>query len=126
MAEQWIDKEVSRKDKETGKNFKTTARYRIDPDFIPASSTEVCQEFIEEYCVANGELDWLIAEAEKTVIDKNGKERANSFPQIRAEFMKKFFPDKIKGKEVKAPWAERLKERRANGATTGSKRGTKK
>lgn len=83
-------------------------KYHIEPSFIPKKIDEICEEFIQNYCEANGEEDWLIdqySQKEPVYIkDKNDKkkivevkEQDKSFVSIRSAFANKFFPDIIVG-----------------------------
>ena len=93
-------------DKQTGEKTATEIKYRIDADFVPSASSEICMDFIENYCVANKKTDWLVEVVQKTkpVKDKDGKDtgktRDYNFIEIRAEFVDEFFPQ-IKGKKKK-------------------------
>ena len=93
-------------DKKTGEKTATEIKYRIDADFVPSASSEICMDFIENYCVANNETDWLVevVQKTKTIKDKDGndtgKVRDYNFIEIRADFVDKFFPQ-IKGKKPK-------------------------
>lgn len=93
-------------DKKTGEKTATEIKYRIDADFVPSASSEICMDFIENYCVANNKTDWLVDVVQKTkpVKDKDGidtgKVRDYNFIEIRAEFVDDFFPQ-IKGKKPK-------------------------
>lgn len=108
MAEQWIEKEVIHKDRKTKEKHKAVVRYRVDTDFVPTSSAQVCQEFMENYCVKHGKIDWLINNVSQTYVDKKGKERPYPFTQTRADFMEEFFSDKRKTRES---WADKLKRK---------------
>lgn len=51
-------------------------------------------DFIKDYCVRNGEVEWLKQCSHEPVPDdKNGNERRKSYIEIRRDFIKKFFPD---------------------------------
>lgn len=104
---------ITKTHKSKGEEVSTT--YRIDADFIPTQISDICQEFIENYCVAHNELEWLIGVATKKVQFEKGKdgekkvvEQANPFVSVRAEFAKKFFPSIVKGSAHKETWAESL------------------
>ena len=59
----------------------------------PKNIKDIDFEFIKEYCVDNGHVDWLKKLAKSKVPnDKNGVKRRISFIEIRNEFTKKFFP----------------------------------
>lgn len=123
MAEQWITKEYEKtlKDEngkvlkdENGKTLTETVKnkYRVDVDFEPEKASEICGEFIDNYCIAKGkeDIEWLInlTEKEVEVTIKNGKNKGKvkkqkiSDLEIRKEFVNKYFP-KLKAKEKETP-----------------------
>lgn len=58
-------------------------------------------DFIVNYCVRNGEVEWLKQCSHEPVpVDKNGNERRKSFIEIRSEFIEHFFPE-LKAKPKK-------------------------
>ena len=77
---------------------KEDVTYRVDSAFVPNDISEICLEFIENYCEAHDEIDWLCDTVSKTITDKNGKKRDYPFVNVRADFVKTFFPDIVKGK----------------------------
>ena len=91
MAEKYIEK-VTQKKNADGTKEKVVTKYRVDADFVPEKSTEICNEFIEAYCIANNETDWLCDRYEATVRGKDGFERPYPYVKIKAEFIAKFFP----------------------------------
>lgn len=103
---QYITEPKVKTDKKTGEKIATEIKYRIDADFVPSASSEICMDFIENYCVAKNRTDWLVEVVQKTkpVKDKDGnntdKTRDYTFIEIRAEFVDEFFPQ-IKGKKKK-------------------------
>lgn len=113
MAEKYITK----KKKVKGEVVET--KYRIDADFKPTAIGEICMEFIEAYCVANEKIDWLLEEVnitEYAVIRNKGKAnetkeivKCDNYPfvNLRKDFVEKFFPKIIKGKENET-WKEKL------------------
>ena len=81
-------------------------------------------DFIENYCVANNELDWLLEEVNTTeyTTEKKNKEtgekeiktvKCDNYPfvMLRADFVKKFFPSIIKGIEKKETVKDRLNKK---------------
>lgn len=112
MAEEFITNVSTNK-----KGEKKEIKYRVDADFVPTEIKEICIEFIENYCVANGKTEWLAETLDKktthkhqkgdkegqVITDKNGKPKlfSYSFPEIRADFAKEFFGDIIKGETPK-------------------------
>lgn len=106
MAKEYITKSHMVKD-EDGTKRKVSVDYRVDADFVPTSISEICVEFMIEYCFAHGEGDWLDDEASKKVqiTTKKGtvSERNTPFVTLRAKFTEKFFPEIIKGEKEKGP-----------------------
>ena len=114
MAEEYVvkTKEVD------GKVIET--KYRVDPGFVPEKIAEISMEFIENYCVANSEIDWLIKTiniTEYEVVRNAGKPdqktetvKCDNYPfvNIRRDFVKKFFPKIIKGKQSNETWKDRI------------------
>lgn len=87
-------------------------KYHVEPSFVPKKIDEICEEFIQNYCEAKGEEDWLIDQYNQKetvyVKDKNDKkkivevkEQDKSFVSIRSAFTNKFFPDIIVGAPAK-------------------------
>lgn len=117
MAEQYITKKSKRK----GEIVETT--YRVDADFVPTATTQISQEFIENYCVANNQLEWLVAECNITSYQTSKKNKetgvletitvdCKSYPfvNLRADFVHKFFPDILKPKSAQTEtFTERIK-----------------
>lgn len=68
-------------------------KYRIDADFKPSKPSDIVIDYIENYCVANNQIDWLVKEVSKTVTDKNGKKGKIGFVSVRADFVKEFMPE---------------------------------
>ena len=113
MAEKWITK--SKKVK--GETIETN--YRIDAGFKPTEISDICMEFIEAYCVANNEIEWLLEEVNTTaytVIRDKGKPTERKevvacdnypFVNLRKDFVEKFFPRIIKGSKVET-WKDKL------------------
>ena len=91
--------------------FKTQdieTEYRIDADFQPKKATEICNEFIVNYCKSKGKeaVKWLL-DLMKTKIpdtDKNGEiiDRKITNLEIRKAFVKKYFPS-LSAKEKETP-----------------------
>lgn len=96
MAAKYIEKTHTKK-LENGEKEVVTTKYRVDPDFVPTKVTDICTEFVEAYCVANNETDWLCEKYEATAVGKDGKERPYPFTSIRTDFCKKFFPTLVAG-----------------------------
>lgn len=103
MAEKTIAKTHKNK-----KGEEKTILYRVDADFVPTSVNEICEEFIQNYCEAKGQVEWLIAQyeaEEEAIAKKDGKRRKagekykqpKSFVSIRADFVSSFFPNILKG-----------------------------
>lgn len=96
MAEKYIEKTHTKVDKKTKEKSIVTTKYRIDPEFVPANASEICTEFVEAYCIANNEVEWLCDKYKSTTVGKDGKERPYSFISIRTDFCAKFFPELAK------------------------------
>ena len=123
-------KEITHKNKD-GKE--KTIKYRIDAGFVPKKLDEICEEFIQNYCLEKGEEDWLdeqYASTEtfkvkadkrtyKNVEYKKGDtyEGEKSFISIRKDFAEKFFGIKKKAEEKaktgREKWAEKKKKANA-------------
>lgn len=107
MADEYIEKPHKNKD---GKILVT--KYRVDAAFVPTTVKEICEEFIQNYCVAKHKEEWLIKqyESKETAVVKITTKRRQagdkyeipkSFVSIRSEFVKEFFPDIIKDSKNK-------------------------
>ena len=111
MAAKYITKVVDVFNKnENGKKVKAGTKevtYRIDADFVPTAMADICQEFIENYCKAKNEMEWLLEQVNETITDKNGKIRDKGFVAIRSEFCDKFFKD-LRASEKAETWKEKL------------------
>lgn len=105
-----ITKVVTRKI--DGKTAQVEATYRIDVDFVPSEINEICEEFIQAYCVAQGDTEWLVEQYTKKIDckirDKEDKKkivkiekREQPFINIRKNFAEKYFPGCIKGQPEK-------------------------
>lgn len=119
MAEKYITK----KKKVNGQVVETT--FRIDADFVPTKANEICMEFVENYCVANNKIDWLLEEVN---IDTYSIQRKNPdtgametkivkcdnypFVNLRKDFILAYFPSIIKGDSSKpTTWKERINQK---------------
>ena len=109
MAAQYITKTHKNKQKE-----EVSITYRIDADFVPSEINEISYEFIENYCVAKKQLEWLIETVNITTYDVKRKNKEtnkyeivtvtnNNYPfiMLRNDFAKKFFPQILKGLNAK-------------------------
>ena len=105
-----ITKVVTRK--ENGKSVQVEATYRVDVDFVPSEINEICEEFIQAYCIAQGDIEWLVEQyttkIDCKIRDKEDKKkivkiekREQPFINIRKNFAEKYFPGCIKGKPEK-------------------------
>ena len=114
--EQWITKT------KTVKGEKVETNYRIDADFKPTAISDIAIEFIENYCVANNQLEWLVEKVNTTSYeverkDKNtGKKykevvQCDNYPfvNLRKDFATKFFSNIFKGDNSSS--TETFKER---------------
>ena len=124
MAKEFI--EITHKNKD---GEEKTIKYRIDADFVPKKLGEICEDFIQNYCLANGKEDWLDEQyaSKETFTVKTEKkkykgvvyyqgqtyEADKSFISIRKDFAKEFF-NITKGEEEpktgRAKWAEKKKK----------------
>lgn len=90
MAEEYITKTKKVK----GETVSTT--YRVDADYVPTKISDICQEFIENYCVAHKATDWLVKEVsipyERKLKDGTTAPSAYPFISLRTDFAKEFFP----------------------------------
>ena len=83
---------VSKKDgsffitKTSGKHKKDKT-YNIAPDFIPQYTSDVCSEFIFNYCKANGQMAWLKEHREQCVSESGNPLNI----KLRGEFVDAFF-----------------------------------
>lgn len=116
MAEKYITKTKVVK----GEEVNTT--YRVDAGFKPTAINDICMEFIENYCVANNEIEWLLQTVNITSypVERKDKETGkyyvetvtcNNYPfvNLRRDFVAMFFPSIIKGAAPhKETWKERL------------------
>ena len=116
MADKYIEKKHKNAD---GKEVVT--KYRIDAAFVPTQVSEISEEFIQNYCEANGLEDWLTAqynEKETAVAKKTTKRRQagdkydipKSFVSIRSDFVAEYFPNILKGKTKDSPREKWLKK----------------
>ena len=77
--------------------------YHAEPEYKPTVIGDICEEFIVNYCEANGHTDWLVEKVNTKVptkkLDENGNPKMVYMPfvSLRSEFAKKFFPNIIKG-----------------------------
>ena len=104
---------ITKKKKVKGETVETT--YRVDAAFKPAEISEICIEFIENYCVTNNKIDWLIEKVNTPSYqverkDKNTGEKfvetvaCDNYPfvNLRRDFVQAFFPQILKGKPAAA------------------------
>lgn len=93
MAEEFVEVKKKVKDKETGEEKVVVTKYRVDADFKPTKASQIVMQYIENWCVANGKIDWLVDTVSKTYTDKNGKEGKIQFVKLRAMFVDAFMPE---------------------------------
>ena len=118
-------KYITKTKKVRGEIIETT--YRVDADFKPAEVNEICMEFIENYCVAKGEIAWLLETVNTSAyeVERTNKETGEKFKEVvkcdnypfvnlRRDFVKKFFPKIIKGATTAKTWKEILNEKYSN------------
>ena len=103
MAAKYVTKEHKNK---AGELIST--KYRVDADFVPQKASDITPEFIENYCVANDEVAWLVEAVQKKITDKNGKKRDYPFVNLRADFVAKYFPDLAAAKKPALSFKEQI------------------
>ena len=103
--------EEGKKVKDKTVRTKEEVQYRIDAAFQPSDISEICLEYIMNYCEANNEGDWLLDVSQKQITDKNDKKRDMPFVNLRAEFVKTFMPSIIKGDAPAVNMKSRIAER---------------
>jgi hypothetical protein len=123
MAAEYITKSYENSKKEI-----VTKQYRVDADFVPTSVDTICDKFIENYCVANNQIDWLVETVSKKTTSKRKIKDAEgnvtghkevevnyTFANIRSDFVTKFFPQILKGDKGNKPlsFAEQIKAKYA-------------
>ena len=115
MAKQYVEKIFK------VKGEVRTTKYRVDPDFKPTDISEICVEFIENFCVAKDAIAWLVDKVNTTsyeVVRKN-KETGESYTEtvkcdnypfvnLRRDFAQEFFPDIIKGKVARETFKDKI------------------
>ena len=94
-TDKFVDEEGNEQKKVT--RYKEEVTFRVDAAYVPESIADVSYEFIENYCDANDEGDWLLEKVDTVITDKNGASRDYPFVNLRSDFVKKFFPDIIVG-----------------------------
>lgn len=125
MAEQFIKRLIEKT--VNGEKTSKEVTYRVDADFVPTSPDEICDDFVENYCVANGKLNWLLETVDKKTkskkkVKKDGvwtgeykeEDMAYTWANIRSDFIKEYFPELIKSKTAKnkkLSFAARIKEK---------------
>lgn len=62
---------------------------------------------IEEYCMDNDKIDWMIEAAHKHIMVKNGKEQLN-FLRFKNAFLKEVIGIKVETQEKKTTFLERI------------------
>lgn len=124
MAKLFVEKKHKNKSGE-----EKVIKYRVDADFVPQKIDEICEDFIQNYCIANGKEDWLDNQYEskeifevkaekrkyKGVVYYKGQkfEADKSFISIRKDFAKEFFGITKKGEENitgRKKWEQKKKD----------------
>ena len=116
---------ITKKKKVHGEVVETT--YRVDAAFKPAEIGEICIEFIENYCVANDKLFWLVEKVNTTsyIVERTNKETGEKYKEtvecdnypfvnLRRDFVEKFFPKILKGNAANETFKERINRLYAN------------
>lgn len=98
-------------------------KYRVDSDFVPEKITDICNEFIENYCFDKEQDEWLFKEygkrekRNKKVKNADGSvsetqvEQDISFVTLRSDFVNQFFPNIIVGSGTKKTNKQKFLER---------------
>jgi hypothetical protein len=109
---------ITKSKKVNGETIET--KYRVDADFVPKEIADICMEFIENYCVANNQIEWLVKTmniTEYKVTRNKGKKdeyietvKCDNYPfvNVRRDFVMQFFPKIIKGESANETWKERI------------------
>ena len=118
-------KYITKSKKVRGELVETT--YRVDADFKPTEVNEISMEFIENYCVAKGEIAWLLETVNTSAYEVKRKDKETGemvtevvkcdnypFVNLRRDFVLKFFPKIIKGATTAKTWKEILNEKYSN------------
>lgn len=124
MAAKYVSRTIINKNKETGEVTEKVVKYRVDADFVPTKVNDIIAEFIENYCVANGEVEWLLETVNKPFQKKQVKKDKEGnviseklvkadypFVNLRADFVNKFFPSIIVGEVKEETWREKLNKK---------------
>ena len=87
----------------TNKNKEEIATtYRIDAEFVPTEQSQICIEFIKNYCISKGKKDakWLyeLMTSQKAKDSEGVKTRKITNLEIRKAFVEKYFPALIEKK----------------------------
>lgn len=98
---------ITKEKKVNGETVKTT--YRVDAAFKPSEISDISIEFIENYCVANSKIDWLVKKVNTTAYQVKRKDKETGkeymevvecdnypFVNLRRDFVEEFFPSILK------------------------------
>lgn len=110
---------ITKEKKVNGEVVKTT--YRVDAGFKPTEIGDICIEFIENWCVANDKIDWLVKKVNTSAyeVKRKNKETGEEYTEVvscenypfvnlRRDFVEDFFGSILK---KKAAGAETFKDR---------------
>lgn len=106
-----ITKTYYKKD-DKAKEHPIETTYRIDADFVPLSTKEICGEFMTNFCISRGkeDIEWLVRLYDEKITKKTEnkkktetttKERYLTEREIIQKFAEKYFPTIITDKEKK-------------------------
>lgn len=110
---------ITKKKKVNGEVVETT--YRVDAAFKPEEISEISIEFIENYCVANNKIDWLLEKVNTTsyIVERKNEETGEKYKEtvecenypfvnLRRDFVEKFFPKILKGKITNETFKDKI------------------
>ena len=115
-----MEQYITKKKKVKGEVVETT--YRIDAGFTPSEIGDISIEFIENYCIANDKMDWLLEKVNTTSYQVERKDKNTGakymetvqcdnypFVNLRRDFAATFFKPILKGKSTSS--TETFKDR---------------
>ena len=110
---------ITKKKKVHGETVETT--YRVDAAFKPTEIGEICIEFIENYCVANNQVEWLLEKVNTTsyIVERKNEETGEKYKEtvecdnypfvnLRRDFVEKFFKSILKGNQTSETFKDRI------------------
>lgn len=105
---------ITKSKKVKGEMVETT--YRVDASFVPTAINDICNEFIENWCVANNKVEWLVQKVNTTSYQVKRKDgtidtvECDNYPfvNLRRDFVETFFPSIIKGEAKKETFKDKI------------------